>query len=86
MFSTCNGRHVSKMIQIRHVPDEVHRSLKSKAAAAGMTLSDYLLAEVTHVAARSTFAEWAARVEALGPPIASSETGAESVRRARAEA
>jgi plasmid stability protein len=34
---------MSKMIQIRNVPDEVHRRLKTKAAQRGMTLSDYLL-------------------------------------------
>lgn len=44
---------MSKMIQIRNVPDDLHRTLKSKAAQRGMTLSDYLLEmaerEVTQV-------------------------------------
>lgn len=31
------------MIQIRNVPEPVHRDLKARAARAGMTLSDYLL-------------------------------------------
>jgi len=31
------------MIQIRNVPDAMHRELKARAARAGMTLSDYLL-------------------------------------------
>jgi plasmid stability protein len=34
---------MSKMIQIRNVPDDLHRALKSKAAQRGTTLSDYLL-------------------------------------------
>ena len=34
------------MIQLRNVPDALHRSLKAKAAMAGMSLSDYLLAEI----------------------------------------
>jgi hypothetical protein len=34
---------MSKMIQIRNVPDDIHRTLKAKAAQRGMTLSDYLL-------------------------------------------
>jgi len=32
------------MIQVRNVPDAVHRTLKARAAMAGMSLSDYLLA------------------------------------------
>jgi antitoxin FitA len=34
------------MIRIRNVPDELHRTLKDRAARGGMTLSDYLLAAV----------------------------------------
>jgi antitoxin FitA len=44
MFCTCdNVRNMSKMIQIRNVPDDLHRRLKARAAQRGMTLSDYLL-------------------------------------------
>ena len=35
-----------KMIQIRNVPDEVHKALKIRAAKAGMSLSEFLLREV----------------------------------------
>jgi plasmid stability protein len=45
---------MSKMIQIRNVPDGLHRTLKVRAAQAGMTLSDYLLAELRRVAERPT--------------------------------
>lgn len=45
---------MSKMIQIRHVPDEVHRTLKARAAQEGMTLSDYLLREVRQLTERPT--------------------------------
>jgi plasmid stability protein len=45
---------MSKMIQIRHVPDVLHRRLKTRAAEAGMTLSDYLLAELRKLAERPT--------------------------------
>jgi plasmid stability protein len=41
---------MSKMIQVRHVPDAVHRSLKARAARAGMSLSDYLRVELEHLA------------------------------------
>src|SRR6266567_1802082 len=37
---------MSKMIQLRNVPDALHRGLKARAAMAGMSLSDYLLAEI----------------------------------------
>ena len=44
-------------IQIRNVPDDVHRSLRTQAAAAGMSLSDFLLVQIEQVAARPTNAE-----------------------------
>jgi plasmid stability protein len=45
------------MIQLRNVPDALHRSLKARAAMAGMSLSDYLLAEIKEIAERPTLAE-----------------------------
>jgi plasmid stability protein len=42
------------MIQLRNVPDTLHRSLKARAAMAGMSLSDYLLAEIKEIAERPT--------------------------------
>ena len=45
---------MARMIQLRHVPDEVHRRLKARAAMAGMTLSEYLLAEVKRTLERPT--------------------------------
>ncbi len=49
--------HMSKMIQIRHVPDELHRKLKARAALEGLSLSDYLKREVTRLAERPTVEE-----------------------------
>jgi plasmid stability protein len=48
---------VAKTIQIRNVPDDLHRALRTQAAAAGKSLSDYLLEHVEEVAARPTNAE-----------------------------
>ena len=45
------------MIQIRNVPTGLHRQLKSRAALAGMSLSDYLLGEIRHLAERPTIEE-----------------------------
>ena len=51
------------MIQIRNVPDALHRRLKSRAALAGMSLSDYLLGEIRRLAERPTLDELRERLE-----------------------
>jgi len=53
---------MSKMVQIRNVPEGLHRKLKSRAASSGQTLSDYLLAELDRLAARPTREEMRARL------------------------
>ena len=50
------------MIQIRNVPDPLHRKLKARAAMAGKSLSDYLLAEIGRIAAVPTREEMLARL------------------------
>jgi plasmid stability protein len=55
--------HMTTMIQIRNVPDALHRQLKSRAALAGMSLSEYLLSEIREVAERPTLAELRARLD-----------------------
>jgi antitoxin FitA len=68
MLCTCShARHMPKMIQIRHVPDAVHRKIKARAADAGQTLSDYLLAEIERIAALPTRDEMLARLHARSP-------------------
>lgn len=56
-----NVLHMSKMIQIRNVPDEMHRALKVMAAQEGMSLSDYIKRELGFVAGKSTIEEIAER-------------------------
>jgi antitoxin FitA len=56
-----NVVHMSKMIQIRNVPDDLHRALKMRAAAAGMNLSDYIKRELDRKSRKSTIKEVAAR-------------------------
>ncbi|MDE3154874.1 MAG: hypothetical protein KGN76_07205 [Acidobacteriota bacterium] len=53
---------MSKMVQIRHVPDALHRTLKARAADSGQTLSDYLRAELERLAARPTREEMLVRL------------------------
>jgi len=64
------------MIQIRNVPEELHRRLKSRAALAGMSLSDYLLGQIRETAERPTLAELRQRIRSRGsvvPPVAPAE-------------
>jgi plasmid stability protein len=70
------------MIQIRNVPDALHRELKSRAALAGMSLSDYLLDEIRQVADRPTIEALRARL-ATRAPITPALAPADAVRAER---
>jgi antitoxin FitA len=70
------------MIQIRNVPDALHRHLKSRAALTGMSLSDYLLSELRQVAERPTLEELRARL-ARRAGMTPSVTPAQAVRAER---
>jgi plasmid stability protein len=61
---------MSKMIQVRHVPDDVHRRLKARAATKGMSLSDYLRTELELIAERALVDEVleAAELDAVVSP------------------
>ena len=50
-------RSMAKMIQLRNVPDELHRLLKVRAAWEGLSWSAYLLAEIRHGAQRPSIPE-----------------------------
>jgi antitoxin FitA len=75
---------MSKMIQLRNVPDALHRKLKARAAMAGMSLSDYLLAEIREIAEKPTLAEFQARLHRRQPISAEIDT-ALLVRQGREE-
>jgi plasmid stability protein len=62
MHGACKLRAVAKNIQIRNVPDEVHEVYKRRAAAAGKSLQEYLLADLTEQAGRLTMEESIARM------------------------
>ena len=55
---------MSKMIQLRHVPDALHKRLKTRAAQTGLSLSDFLIREVRKVAERPSPQELMARLAA----------------------
>jgi plasmid stability protein len=65
---------MTKMIQLRNVPDALHRNLKARAALAGMSLSDYLLAEIREIAERPTLAELRDRLHKRKPVSAELDT------------
>jgi len=73
---------MSKMIQLRHVPDALHRKLKARAANSGMSLSDYLIQEITPLAELPTMDEWLDRI-ATREPVAFKEPVAVTIRKMR---
>jgi antitoxin FitA len=75
---------MSKLVQVRDVPDDVHAVLKSRAALAGVSMSEYLRGMLERVASRPTPAELSARIAARGRPILS-EPVEVTVRRLRDE-
>lgn len=56
---------MSTMIQIRNVPDDVHRSAKARAALEGLSLSDFALRALEREVSRPTLSELAARIRLL---------------------
>src|SRR5919106_4525538 len=83
MCFTCDAvEHMSKMIQIRNVPDELHRRLKVRAAERGTSLSEFLLAEVEEIADRPTLAELMERL-ATDEPVELDEPPEVTIRRIR---
>ncbi len=70
------------MIQLRNVPDDLHKKLKARAAEAGMSLSDYLLRDVKARAEQPTMKEWLKKYKRR-KPIIITETSAETIRAIR---
>ncbi len=73
---------MSKMVQVRHVPDSLHRKLKQRAATEGVSLSDFLKRELRLIAERPTTAELRKKL-AQGKQTILSESPAEILRERR---
>lgn len=71
-----------KMLQIRNVPDDVHRKLKARAAMEGQSLSDFALSELRRSLDRPTRRELVERVRARERAVVS-EAAAAAVRAER---
>jgi len=80
-----NVVHMSKMIQIRDVPDEVHRTLKVRAAAEGLSLSDYVKRDLEELARQATLEDVFASVRALGESGITTEEIVEDIRALRGD-
>ena len=68
MHIACNYAPCMKHVQVRNVPDKTHRTLKARAAMAGMSLSEYLLAELKRIAETPTRRELLHRIAQRPPP------------------
>lgn len=73
---------MSKMVQIRNVPDAMHRKLKARAAVAGLALSDYVRLELERVLERPTREEVLERLS-KSTPVKLKPTAARLVRAER---
>jgi len=73
---------MSIMIQIRNVPEEIHRAAKARAALEGLSLSDFALAALREAVSRPTVAEIGARISLL-EPVEGAPAAADLVRAER---
>jgi plasmid stability protein len=80
-----NVQDMSKMIQIRNVPDEMHRALKVRAAAAGMSLSDYIKKELSWANEKDSWEEIYERAKARGPLGLSPQEVVDLIREGRGD-
>lgn len=85
MFFTCPHHDpMAVMIQIRNVPDDVHRRAKAKAALEGLTLSDLALRALRREVDELSWEEVVERVRALDP-VEDAPDAAELIREVRGE-
>lgn len=82
MWRACEYAPDMKMLQIRNVPDDVHRGLKARAAMEGQSLSDYALGELRRAMERPTRRELVERVRAQAP-VLGGESSSDAVRAER---
>ena len=73
---------MSKMIQVRDVPEQVHSTLKARAAREGMSLSDFIKRELEHSAERPTMREWLESTR-QAKPIPTKRSAAQIIRELR---
>lgn len=83
MCHTCvYALNMSKMVQIRDVPDNVHSTLKARAAREGMSLSDFIKRELQRTAERPSMHEWLEQTR-QAKPIRTKRSPAQVLRELR---
>lgn len=81
-----NVQNMSKMIQIRNVPDDLHKQLKIRAAAAGMSMSDYIKRELSLRSRKKTIREIAASARSRpSSPGVNAQRTVEIIRESRGD-
>lgn len=70
------------MVQIRELPDQVHRTLKARAAREGMSLSDFIKRELGRSASRPSMQEWLERTQ-QNKRVVSNQNAAQAIRELR---
>jgi hypothetical protein len=76
---------MTRVIQVRDVPDEIHDALVGAASAQGLSLNRFLIAELESVARRTRNAEVVRRAVSRRGRRASASSALEAVRRGRDE-
>jgi antitoxin FitA len=76
---------MAKVIQVRNVPDAVHETLSRRAAAHGLSLSDFVARELVAVAGRESNVDVLHALAALAPVLTDRESAADIVRSIRDE-
>ncbi len=82
MHTACNYARRMTSLQIRNVPDDLHRRLKARAALEGQSLSEYALGELRRAMQRPTRRELVERIAAF-ERITVAESAAAAVRAER---
>jgi hypothetical protein len=82
MWRSLYAENMSKMIQVRDVPEHLHGVLKARAARERMEPSDYIKRELEHISERSAMREWLDVTQKIRP-IPSKRSGAQIVRELR---
>jgi antitoxin FitA len=78
-------RMKTRMIQIRHVPEDVHRRLTERAKREGMSLSDYLRRELTLISEKLSWDELFEEIDRDGPVLLGDVDTVETIRQGREE-
>jgi antitoxin FitA len=67
MKCACNHVSTMKLLQIRNIPDDLHRALKERAAREGTTMSELVLRELPRLAHKPSPEQVLTRIRERAP-------------------